>query len=164
MSGAPPEPTLRPAGPDDVPWIMALERRPDLAPYIGHWSAERHLGNLEGGNARYLIAEAEGAPVGFVILTGLETPARVVELARIAVSEPGRGLGRPLLARIVALAFGALGASRLWLDVYDDNRRAIRAYEAVGFADDGRRKSELKADGTEGRLVYMSIWRDGPPG
>jgi len=155
----PPEPGLRPVTAGDVDWIMAQEVRTDLAPFIGHWPRERHLANLESSDKRYLIAERDGARVGFVILAGLASAERVLELARIAVTRPGRGLGRPILRQVLAMAFDELAASRLWLDVYDDNRRAIRAYEAVGFRDDGRRKPELKADGSLGQLIFMSIRR-----
>ncbi|MDP6707592.1 MAG: GNAT family N-acetyltransferase [Alphaproteobacteria bacterium] len=157
---------VRPAVAADVDWLVGQEARPEMAPFIGRWPAEEHLANLDDPDKHYLIAEdAAGNRLGFVILLGLETPARNVELARIAVTEPGRGLGRPLLRQVIARTFGALGATRLWLDVFDDNARAIRAYEAVGFQDTGeRRADEPRSSGETGTLVFMAIAADSAPG
>jgi RimJ/RimL family protein N-acetyltransferase len=87
---------------------------------------------------RYLIAEdPAGARLGFAILRGLRSSARSVELVRIALAEPGRGVGRDVLRRVVDLCFGEVGANRLWLDVFDDNERARRAYRPRGSARKG---------------------------
>jgi RimJ/RimL family protein N-acetyltransferase len=152
------EPRLRPAKRTDIDWIVAQEQRPDLAPFIHRWPRQQHLANLTDPGKRYLIAERDGGPLGFVILAGLETPARDIELVRMAVAEPGRGLGQPLLRRLIDLAFDELGARRLWLDVFDDNPRAIRAYQAVGFREDGERRAGVaKSNGETGTLVIMAI-------
>ena len=116
---------LRKAGPGDLDWIVAQESRPDFAAFIHHWPRPQHARNLADPDFRYLIAQDDRAgPLGFVILAGLASPARNIELVRMAVATPGQGLGRRLLRRVVRLAFAELGADRLWLDVYDDNRRA----------------------------------------
>ena len=106
-----------------------------------------------------MIAEqGEGASSGYVILKGLSTAARSIELARMVAADPGRGLGKTMLRAIIQLAFGELGANRLWLDVFDDNERARRAYRAVGFVEEGiLREAALRIDGRNGSLVIMSI-------
>lgn len=157
---------LRPATAADVDWLVGQEERPELAAFIHRWTAEEHRANLADTDKRYLIAEdADGGRLGFVILAGLETPARDVELVRMAVTEPGRGLGKPLLRQVIELTFGELGASRLWLDVYDDNPRAIRAYRTAGFIETGERQAGVpKSSGESGTLVFMAITADQAPG
>ena len=115
-------PKLRPATADDLGWLVREELRPEFAAYIHRWPEERHRGNLSDPDYRYLIAEdGAGGRAGYIILRGIGTPERSIELVRILVGDPGRGLGRLILAHTMDLVFGDLGANRLWLDVFDDN-------------------------------------------
>ena len=152
---------LRAAVPGDLDWIVGQELRPEFAAFIHCWPEERHRHNLEDGDYRYLTAENEaGERTGYVILRGIETPERSVELVRIVAAEPGQGLGRLLLAETMRLVFEEFGANRLWLDVFDDNDRARRTYRAVGFVEEGLlRDSCLRGDGRLGSLVVMSVLR-----
>ena len=157
--------TLAPAEDADIAWIVAQETRDDFAAFIHRWPAEAHRRNLADPDYLYLIArDGEGRNQGYVILRGLGSPARSIELVRIVALEPGRGLGRAMLQGVIARGFGELGANRLWLDVFDDNERGRRAYRAVGFVEEGvLRDAALRADGRLGSLVVMSIlaaeWR-----
>ena len=82
----------------------------------------------------------------------------MVELVRIVVDRPGQGLGTAALRRVVELAFGELGASRLWLDVFADNARARRVYERQGFREERRLEAAVaRQDGTRGTLVVMAM-------
>lgn len=148
---------LRPATTADIDWIVAQERRDDFAAFIHRWPAEQHVRNLADPDKRYLIAEdAAGQRAAFVILAGLAD--RDIELVRMAVTRPGAGIGKLILTTVIDLAFDELGAERLWLDVFADNTRARRIYQAAGFRDDAvPRQSAQKADGTPGTLVVMSI-------
>ncbi len=150
---------LRRAVEADLDWILSQEARPDFAAFIFRWPRERHARNLADPEKGYLIAEdAEGAPIGYAILSGLHSRARSIELERMAVGEPGNGVGRAMLQGIVDLAFGGLGANRLWLDVFDDNERARRAYMSAGFVEEGTlREAALRETGELGNLVVMSI-------
>lgn len=150
---------LRRAAEADLDWLMAQEQRPEYAAFIGHWSRDQHLHNLSDPDKHYAIAVAEnGDLLAFAILAGLTKPARSIELLRVAVAEAGRGLGKPLLRKLIDLAFTELGANRLWLDVYDDNERARHVYRTVGFQEEGvLREATLRANGELGSLVIMSI-------
>lgn len=80
-----------------------------------------------------------------------------MELRRIVVREPGKGLGSLALRLIVDYAFERLGAHRLWLDVKVHNHRAQRAYERVGFQQEGALRDSLLTDSVYESLVIMSI-------
>ncbi len=84
--------------------------------------------------AIFLCARPGGAALGRVA-------ADEAELLTIAVAPTARrqGLGRALLAKIVAQAAGR-GAARLFLEVAADNAPAITLYRAAGFAEAGRRR------------------------
>lgn len=60
----------------------------------------------------------------------------------------GRGLGSRAVALLARFLFDVRGHHRLTIDPAADNRRAIRAYEKVGFRRVGvMRQYELRADG-----------------
>jgi len=61
---------------------------------------------------------------------------RNIELQRIAMAEPGRGLGSEVLHAVMEKAFGEFGAHRLWLDTYFDNARARHVYRSAGFSEE----------------------------
>ncbi len=145
---------LRDATPDDLDFILAQESRRDFADYIYDWPRGQHLAALEDPDYRYLVAEQDGGLQGYVILSGLISPDRAVELKRIAVAMPGRGLGKAILRGVIRAVFEEHRARRLWLDVFADNPRARAAYRAVGFVEDG---VEHASDLRKVPLVVMSI-------
>ena len=62
------------------------------------------------------------------------------------------GLGRALLRLMIRDAREVFGLDRLWLGVFADNPRAIRAYEAAGF----RQDPDTPPKDFDGRIeVYM---------
>ncbi len=151
--------TIRPATAADIDWLAGEERRGDFAAFIHRWPVEQHARNLADPDKRYLIADdAAGQRTAFVILAGLCSAPRDIELVRMAVTRPGAGIGKLLLTTVIAMTFDEFGAERLWLDVFADNARARRVYGAAGFREaDVPRQSALKADGQPGSLVIMSI-------
>lgn len=128
---------LRRAGFADLAYVVALERQFTEMGLVGCDSEEVHRQRMEGADTAYLVIEREGQPAGFVILCGLGSSNRSIELKRIAVSEPGMGTGREALRQVASMAFAELSAHRLWLDVYTDNERARRTYRAIGFVEEG---------------------------
>lgn len=66
----------------------------------------------------------------------------------IGVAAPfrGRGLGRALIERTLVHAC-ATGIYRVTLEAREDNDRAIRLYESVGFKHEGRAPCALRFDG-----------------
>jgi diamine N-acetyltransferase len=150
---------IRPATAADIAWLVGQEHRGDFAAFIHRWPPEDHLRNLADADKRYFIAEDETRErLGFVILAGIASLDRNIEIVRMAVLDPGRGTGKPFLLGVLDRAFKQLGARRLWLDVFEDNGRARGMYEAAGFHEDGTlRQSALKADGRQGILVVMSL-------
>ncbi|CAI9415665.1 ribosomal protein S18-alanine N-acetyltransferase [Nocardioides sp. T2.26MG-1] len=147
--------TVRPAGPDDVPAIAALERD-----CLGAdaWSeglvAEGVAGTLP--TISYLVAEAGGRVVGHATASVVED---IAELQRIAV-DPGRrrlGLASALLEAVVDLA-RAGGADRLLLEVREDNAGALAFYAARGFVEVDRRRRYYR-DGATAVVMRRSLVR-----
>lgn len=150
---------IRQATKNDIEWIVSQEQRDDFKLFFGSWSQEKHEQNLNDADKLYLIAIDEtGQSLAFLILAGLSSKARNIELVRMAVSRPGEGIGKLLLKELIHMAFSKLDANRLWFEVFDDNYRARHTYKKVGFSEeDLQHEAVLKRDGQLGSLIIMSI-------
>lgn len=149
---------LRLAVTADIPRIVALERTPGARQFVGQWTEERHRATLAGADARYLVSESDsGALLAYVILRGLSEESGAIELKRVVVAEPMRGLGRRVLIDVIRMVFEDFHAHRLFLDVYDDNVRARHLYESLGFVYEGKMRDATRRDETYCDLRLMSM-------
>lgn len=169
--------TLRATQDSDLGWVIDQESRPEFSAMVLRWSRERHVAALADPDIRCCIIAIDADPaagrpaqdrLGFMVLGGLTSDAASIELSRMAVVDPGQGLGARAMEAVKALAFDTLGANRLWLDVFDDNARARRVYSRAGFVEEGLlREAVRRPDGSIGSLVVMSMlrreWTPPPP-
>ena len=152
---------LRLAQISDLPRIVALERTPAALAFVGQWSEQRHRATLTGGDAGYYLWQSEtGDAEAYAILRGLSESSGSIELKRIVVAAPGRGLGRKLLNELLAIAFDQLQAHRVFLDVFEDNARARHVYESLGFVYEGVMREAALRDGIYCNLHLMSMLAD----
>ena len=148
---------VRAAALSDLPYIISLERKFSALGFVGSDAEPVHRERLGSADSSYFIFELEEAAVGYAILCGLSSVNRSIELKRVVVADPGRGLGREAVRLTLRNAFGEMSAHRLWLDVYEDNHRARRVYRALGFVEEGTIR-ECVWDGSRFRsLVLMSM-------
>jgi RimJ/RimL family protein N-acetyltransferase len=155
---------LRPATPDDIPAIIALEGAPVAQEFVGQWSEERHRAALASEDVRYYVSETEWGEVqAYAILRGIQETSRAIELKRIVVAVPERGLGRRVLRELIHIAFRELGAHRLFLDVIEDNARARHLYESLGFKYEAvmREAENRNGDWCNLHLMSMLEWEYG---
>ncbi len=76
----------------------------------------------------------------------------------IVIGEPGyrdRGYGTDALRAFLAFLFETVGLHRVWLATYDYNARARRAYEKLGFVQEGVMR---QSDWVDGRWVDSVIY------
>lgn len=161
---------LRQTAEADLAFVRALERDPEVAPWIRGWGEERHRAAIVDPDQEHLLLVAAGdgggaeeRALGFVLLGGVCDENRSVELRRLVVAERGRGSGRAGLELIQQHVFGELGARRLWLHLRVDNAQARRAAAAVGFLPEGVLRDALKTADGYVSLAVMSMlapeWR-----
>ncbi|GAA1734084.1 ribosomal protein S18-alanine N-acetyltransferase [Microcella frigidaquae] len=124
-------PVLRDATLDDLDAIMALEER--LFPGDA-WSAPMMAAELAAPHTRYLVAEAEGAIVGYAGLSALPgSPQADIQTIGVAPACRRLGLGTALLTALLEEA-ERRGATEVLLEVRADNPGAQALYERHGFA------------------------------
>jgi diamine N-acetyltransferase len=151
---------IRSATEEDLAFIMETERLPGYDRVVGRWEEELHRAEMIKAGTAYAIAERDGAPQGFGILQHLDDRFGNVHLKRIAVREPGSGIGRPLLEALLRLAFERPSTHRLWLTVAPHNPRAQHLYGNVGFQQEGiYREAYMDRDGKRFSPIVMSILR-----
>ena len=91
----------------------------------------------EGNYAAIFIADAGGAPVGFIAVTLDSEPGydTTIEHLHVLPDMKGRGLGRRLIARMAGHLAGE-GHANVCLRVFEGNTAAIGFYEKLGGVTD----------------------------
>jgi [ribosomal protein S18]-alanine N-acetyltransferase len=150
------EPALqvRPARPDDITALLALEQ---TAATAAHWSPARYA-DLFPAEGRppvvrrvVVVAEINASICAFAV-------ARVVppewEIENVVVADAARrkGVGRALLQAIGNVA-RAERATKLTLEVRESNLAARRLYERLGFAECGLRPGYYRSP-DEAAILY----------
>jgi ribosomal-protein-alanine N-acetyltransferase len=144
---------IRAARAEDADAIAALEQEcqgPDA------WSTWLLRDGVSGTlpTVRYLLAEQDGAVVGYAVAS---FAGDIAELQRIGVTSSSRrtGIATALHAEVVAQA-PATGANRLLLEVRDDNAGALAFYAGCGFVEIDRRPHYYR-DGTTAVVLRLPL-------
>jgi len=148
---------LRRAASHDLPFIVRTEQQFRGLNLVGADDVPTHERRMNDPDCQYWIAEEGGTPAGHVILCGIESRNRSVELKRIVIAAPGQGLGRQVMEAVVVKAFEELAAHRLWLDVFEHNARARHVYRLAGFVEEGVLRDCVRQQDHYASLVVMSI-------
>lgn len=122
---------------EDIPAIVAIERNPAYALFIGSFPAEEHAARMASDNDRYLVWREDGQVLAFAILSKLAEPHGVVLLKRLGAVRTDTGLSRRMMPALVDLVFEQHGANRFELDVAVLNPRATHVYRREGFVHEG---------------------------
>lgn len=158
VSSADTPPGLRPTTEFDLDWVVRVEHDPANADFITTWPRARHSALLREPHSRhFVVVDAAGERLGYVILRGIGEPDGCVELLRIVIAEPGRGVGRAVLRLVKQMVFEELDAHRLWLDVVTTNERARALYRSEGFVEEGVLREAARRPSGFVSLVLMSM-------
>lgn len=150
------DPEVEIAGGGDPPIPQSLERL----------EAEFDENAKKGGrDGTFFIIEADGRVIGQCALFGFDEfrgVARRCELG-ITIGDKeywGKGYGREAIGLLVDYAFTQWNVQRVGLQVLATNERAIRAYSAVGFIEEGRLRRYMWSNGNYVDGVCMSVLRE----
>ena len=75
-------------------------------------------------------------------------------------AEWGKGYGTEATSLITRYAFETFNLNRVWLHVFADNERGVRAYEKVGFKREGILRQEGYREGRYWDTLTMAILRE----
>ena len=111
----------------------------------------------------FAVRDSSDRLLGYIQLIDVDAIHRVAELTiRLGLeSERGRGVGTEAMRLVLDHAWRDLNLNRVWLRVFSDNARAIRAYEKVGFLKEGVLRQGAYINGRFVDVVVMGTLR--PP-
>lgn len=135
---------------DDLPQVMAIERRA----YSSPWRKETFLNELTNNlYSTYMVLEEDGIIIAY---GGLWTVLDESHVTNIAVDPLYRrqGYGERMMEVLERKAV-ELGASSMTLEVRVSNEAAQRLYEKIGFKVEGRRVNYY-SDNNEDALI---MWK-----
>lgn len=145
---------FRPLTTADMDEVMVIER----TSYRDPWSTGFFLQELQVACARSILAECDGAIIGYVLYWLLPGGVDIHNIA-VHVDFRRRGLGRVLLERVVADA-RRQSALRVTLEVRKSNLAAHKLYESAGFATTGIRKGYYSDDGEDALAMTLELAAD----
>ncbi|MBQ9832312.1 MAG: GNAT family N-acetyltransferase [Clostridia bacterium] len=109
----------------------------------------------------YAVADDNDEYLGTISLKNIDYHDENAEYA-ISMRECARGTGAAMFAtkELLRIAFEELGLKKVYLNVYEDNMRARRFYEKVGFAYEGCAVDHIKTVHGRKSLCYYGIFAE----
>jgi RimJ/RimL family protein N-acetyltransferase len=158
---------LRPAERDDVPrfvrWLNDAETTSFLsmrAPMSVAMEEKWFEGMVERqGKDHYhfvICMLADDRPIGSLSLFAIDYVNGNAGIG-ISIGEKalwGKGYGTDAMFALLDFGFGMLRLERMWLDVYEFNKRARRSYEKCGFVSEGIKRHDVFK---QGRYVDVEL-------
>ncbi len=143
----------------DIKFIMGIENEDDNKKYIIPYSRKRHVQEIKNRNNLYIIIQSKqiSKPLGFIILSGIKDENKSIEFKRIVIAVKNKGYGKESIKLIKDFCFKKLKCHKLWLDVFDDNERAINLYKSQNFTLDGKLRDCIKQGDKFRSLLLFSI-------
>lgn len=134
---------------EDIPAVLEIDR----ASFAKPWSAEDYRCELSRNvAARYLVAEAEGAVIGFAGVWIILDESHITNIA-VSPDSRGKGVGGQLTEEILRYVSN-LGAAYTTLEVRASNAAAIGMYKKYGFVTVGKRRQYYE-DNREDALLMV---------
>ncbi len=139
---------LRAIEEEDLPRLHELFWDPDVTRYLtAVWprpltgTREWWEGRRSSKEPTFAIETLPGELIGGCDLGPVYTRERAAGLG-VWIGRPywDRGCGTDAVRTLCRFAFGEMNLQRVWLSVLETNPRARRAYESVGFKEEGRRR------------------------
>lgn len=140
------------AGGGDPPMPQSLER------LQADFDQNAEKGGRDGA---FFAIEIAGVYVGQCGLFNFNDTAHTCELG-IGIGDKrywGQGYGREAVGLLLDYAFRLRNMHKVWLTTHGANERAIRAYRACGFVEEGRLRDHVWHDDRYQDLVYMGVLR-----
>jgi len=107
----------------------------------------------------FCIEASDGAHIGNIGLHDIDLHHRHAEMGIVLGEKDywSQGYGSDAIRTLLRFAFDEMNLHRVFLKVYEDNSRAIRAYEKCGFQHEGRLRQAIYRKGRYYDELLMSV-------
>lgn len=113
---------------------------------------------VEGNSIHFAIADEDDSYLGTVSLKDFDFSSRSAEYAiSLRKCAQGRGIAYQATREILKMAFETFHLQRIFLNVLEDNLRAIHLYEKLGFTYEGAFRHYLFLNGEYKTLRWYSM-------
>lgn len=157
--------TIRAREPSDAAAYQRLYSHPEVYawtlqlpfPSVASW--QKKFEKMDAAGFITFVAEIDGEMVGELTLFVDHKPRTRHGISFGIGVEPafsGRGVGEKLLRTAMDYARNWLGITRMELEVFDDNQRALRLYQRLGFIQEGIRRQAALREGKLRDVVIMA--------
>lgn len=153
---------IRPVRPEDAEAAYALRLLPSVIDgtlAIPSARIGETRGRLErlGPDDHTFVAVVDGLVVGMAGLhVGTGKHRHTGSLGMMVHDQfQGRGIGRELLEALLHVADNFIGLTRVELEVFPDNERAVRLYESCGFEHEGHKRKAVWRHGEHQDILVM---------
>jgi RimJ/RimL family protein N-acetyltransferase len=160
---------LRAVEHSDVEWVNAHFWNPNVTRFLeAVWpestaGTEAFIASARASDTvvYFLIETLAGEPAGACSLDGISARTRTGSLG-IWIDEQrwNEGLGTDAVRTLCRFGFREMNLHRIQLHVFDFNERGMRAYEKVGFREEGRLRGHWFVDGRRIDVVVMGLLAD----
>lgn len=148
--------SLRPATPDDVPFLADLANDPDVRPFLAAVRAsspeaiadELERAAREPDAFGVLVVEVDGERAGTATWELVNRHSLIASVSGFAIAPRlrGRGAGVAAAHAVQRHLLRDLGLHRLQMEVYGFNERALRHAERAGWVREGVRRRAYRRD------------------
>lgn len=111
---------------------------------------------LADSGIRVFTVLADGAYVGNIVFDQSDRHLATARLS-IYLTTRRKGIGTAAIRAALKAIFTEWPLYKVWLTVHEHNEVAIRCYEKVGFAHEGRHRGEFLLRGERVDALYMGI-------
>ena len=150
----------------DIPRLNQMVWDPEVSQHLALAWPEPLAGTREfweraraADDAVTLVIETlAGEVVGLCGLEGVDPRVRSAALG-IWIGRPywNRGYGSDSVRTLCRFGFDEMNLQRIGLSVYETNPRGIRAYEKIGFEEEGRRRRSHFIGGRHIEVIAMGL-------
>jgi RimJ/RimL family protein N-acetyltransferase len=162
---------LRKPEPKDVDSLYVAKNNPEIGSMLGGFTAGYSHADLGSwvefhrsakDEAFFVIADANDVAVGHVALYKIDLRAGHAEFGIMLGDKStwGKGLGTACTRFMVEYGFDQLNLRRIYLELLEDNPRAQRLYEKLGFVLEGRLRQHQYKGGKYLDVLVMGLLRD----
>jgi ribosomal protein S18 acetylase RimI-like enzyme len=125
--------TIRNTNFKELKEISEIGYQSHVGEFLSNKSLETHQRDFKNNGVIYLsILTSAGVLAGYVIICK-EKQSKAVQLKRILIDEKHLGIGQEALLYLENYCILELKSNRIWLDVYENNLKAIYVYEKLGY-------------------------------
>jgi len=136
---------------NELELFQRFETKEDTIYYIIPYTMDKHIEEFNKPNIVYKTILFRNKIIGFMILS-LDEDGKSMEFRRIVINEKGKGFGIMAINYLDFIVKEEYLRNRIWLDVYEHNKRGIHIYEKCGY----KYLKRVKHDGKELK-IYEKI-------